>query len=126
MKNTDVRIGNAVRYDEAVHRFGGQETEIGVKCCEDMDFYNPIDLNKDELLRLGFKEFLSSVKGSVYRTKDNDFLIGNEAGRFYYGVWEVDNDGNFYVEEVKELKYVHKVQNLYYELNDKELIYNKK
>lgn len=70
----------------------------------------PIELIEEWLLKCGFE-------------KENDYMYSINKGTIdYFSIW-IFSDGIYFCELSKpiKLKYVHKLQNLYFELRDKEL-----
>lgn len=114
MKN-ELRIGNFVK----IHQSKIQMTELDFRFRS--DFFKPIKLTEEWLLKFGFE----------YASYANNYII--EAGEYYNSVkfdkrkWLYNNDSSdASCYGVTTIKYVHQLQNLYFALNQKELIITNK
>jgi hypothetical protein len=116
MKATELRIGNLVNYkivdklDERKEWFEPCEIDAVDLQVIDSD-YQPIPLTKEWFLKFGFIE-TTSKSGLIRNFTKGNFKL------------EMSNSGNFYFGK-KLTPYVHKLQNLYYELEDNELTLKK-
>ena len=109
MEANELRIGNWVDLDKEeiaidLEYFYWEIEGNGVLECTE-----PIPLTEDWLLKFGFEK-----KYNEYYL--GDIIICEEINDFKFGY-------DFY-EDILELKHVHQLQNLYYALTEKELIYN--
>lgn len=120
LKAIDLRINNYLTYDsnedieqvKAINNtdwFGEgkvwlETTHIGGELIEN---FKPIPLTEEWLLSFGFEQ-----NGDIsYKLRETGFVI-----LVYGGIFKHNVTG-------KEFKYVHKLQNFYYELKDEELIH---
>ena len=119
---TDLRIGNLLHYNNKLKSVG-KVTLLVADMIDDLSYcqfnhrkdkkhwlfnLEPILLNEEWLIKLGFTK--------------NEFDSHYERGEFYVEIWENDcvfrwNDFNVDI----NLKYVHKLQNLYFILTGSEL-----
>lgn len=87
----------------------------------------PIPLTEEWLLKFGFKNYLdggySSDEAERVIYSLNGFQISIEEDGLIYEWIEVED--NYYSCKGKEFKFVHKLQNFYYESKDQELIIQK-
>lgn len=116
MRAEELRIGNWV---EIIDSKGicTTVTKSTFDCNIDV-FYKPIAITEDCLLMLGF-EYHDADENYVIKTKNN----WHNSIKEIEGDWCYNNDSsdaNCYF--VRELKYVHQLQNLYYAINEEELI----
>ena len=125
MKANDLRIGNYYMfadYDGIVYRqvkeikhnkFGLLSDYDGVN----FDICRPIPITEEWLLKFGFY-YQSSDKNYVVKSKQEN----NNSIKKIDGDWCYNNDysdASCYF--VRELRYIHELQNLYYALNEEEL-----
>jgi len=126
MKATELRIGNMVKK---------YFTEYGYsKICEiDItdfsDILNnvikvePIPLSEDWLLKFGLKITDNDYEGGYdfteYKGRLWENIILQTEDIFYYFI-HIDQD-SFYSHTIIEIKYVHQLQNLYFDLTNEEL-----
>jgi hypothetical protein len=116
MKASELRIGNWFKEDILEQTFAQITAEQILDFYDDPldDFYKPIPLTKEWLLKFEFKK------------KHSNYII--EAGDYFHSV---KKDGEEWIYsydesdaccyELRSIKYVHQLQNLYFALNDKEL-----
>lgn len=141
MNTKDVRVGNIVEvayYDDddnevwvpatilAIDGTGGNLMEyefwFGSEANREMYFDNrPVELTEEIILKCGFKE-----KNYTYRdgSKSKDYWFGNIYLKIdvdCFILCRVIGDMHQYINHVK---YLHKLQNIYYELKDEELTVN--
>lgn len=126
MRKEELRIGNFVNTNDYINLevLGISSTNVGLKleCTKfisvDYNELKPIPITVDWLLKLGF-EYHTFDKNYVIKTKDN----WHNSIKEIEGDWCYNNDssdaGCYFV---RELKYVHQLQNLYYAINEEELI----
>jgi hypothetical protein len=119
MKSTELRVGNIVKYAKGVYAFAGEETEIGNIIQGETDFYEPIPITEEWLLKFGF-------------TKDNygTFYI-KEFDKDKNWLWvKIQKDGigvalNLFNEKpityLNTIYFVHTLQNLFFALACEEL-----
>ena len=123
MNSKDVRIGNYVEYDNRIFRIDTisdefptldtQEFGIGVV---DWNNLNPVKINEDWLRLLGFEK-QGEIETYYSMRLDSDkycdlALISNEEKTCVY-LFPYDNFFKF--------EYVHQIQNIYFDLKNKEL-----
>lgn len=108
MNEEELRIGNYVNIEDTILRVDLQELYYN------SSLMNPIPLTEEWLLKFGFESMYSN-----YIIKAGDYYnsIKQDCGKWIYSYDE--SDAGCY--ELKEIKYVHQLQNLYFALNDKEL-----
>jgi hypothetical protein len=109
----DLRIGNLV----CIHSIKLQ------MCIEDFnfreDFFKPIPITEEWLLKLGFKY---SDYYNNYRIMAGDY---HNSVQLRDGKWLYNGDiSDASCYGIREIKYVHTLQNLYHALNDEELTLN--
>ena len=110
MKASELRIGNLVNYNEGgifkvigIHEFGIDcENEIETTYMEYENF-KPIPLTEEWLLKFGFKNNRLGLFDCV--------KVGDDIGYHIY----------FIGKHLKEVQYVHQLQNLYFALTGEEL-----
>jgi hypothetical protein len=108
MKASELRIGNYINIHNTI------------TCMELNDFHfsssfiEPVPLTEEWLSKLGFEK-----KYSNYIIKAGDYFhsIKKDGKKWIYSYDE--SDACCY--ELRRIKYVHQLQNLYFALNDKEL-----
>ena len=126
MKANDLRIGNYYMfadYDGIVYRQVKEikHNEFGLLSDYDgvnFDICRPIPITEEWLLKFGFY-YQSSDKNYVVKSKQEN----NNSIKKIDGDWCYNNDysdASCYF--VRELRYIHELQNLYYALNEEELI----
>ena len=108
MEEKELRIGNYVNIEDTILRIDLQELYYN------SSIMTPIPLTEEWLLKLGFESMYSK-----YIVKAGDYYnsIKQDYGKWIYSYDE--SDAGCY--ELKEIKYVHELQNLYFAFNDKEL-----
>jgi hypothetical protein len=125
MKASELRIGNYYMfadYNGIVYRQVQEIKHNQFGLLSDYDIVNfeicrPIPLTEEWVLKLGF-EYHSFDKNYVIKNKDGYCnSIKNNDGEWCYN--NDISDANCYF--IRELKYVHQLQNLYYALNEEEL-----
>lgn len=117
MRAEELRIGNWIEIIDS-KELCTTVTKSTFDCNVDV-FYKPIPITEEWLLKFGFEK-------QIYF--DGNYVIKNKEG--YYnsikkddGEWCYNNDisdASCYF--VKKVKYIHQLQNLYYALNEEELI----
>jgi len=115
MKANDLRIGNWVylKLDE----YNIELLEFEFESGWNMEYIHPIPITEEWLLKFGFY-YQSSDKNYVVKSKQEN----NNSIKKIDGDWCYNNDysdASCYF--VRELRYIHELQNLYYALNEEEL-----
>lgn len=90
---------------------------VNTKCHESLpfDFIEPIPLTEEWLLKFGFEKLELSISEYVLSYIFNDFEIGYLKKRNVYMLrWYQGHN-------LKEIEYVHQLQNLYFALTGEEL-----
>ena len=114
----DLRIGNLTDKGK-VKSFYEKGIHIGYGKCYSFDEVNPIQLTEEWLVRFGFEyiDYYNNyriIAGDYYNSvqlRDGEWLYnGDSSDAQCYGI--------------REIKYVHTLQNLYHALNDEELTLN--
>lgn len=121
MEARELRIGNFFLGDTSENNFQ-QITAIEILDFNNDpldDYYKPIPLTEEWLLKFGF---FSKYKSCYVRWNILGFDIQQKS--------DEDDNGNkipqeqvFYFNYMYEIKYVHQLQNLYFALTQKELVY---
>lgn len=114
----ELRVGNIVKYAESVYKFAGEETTIGDIIIGETDFYDPIPITDEWLLKFGLKNSLLLIKNDSGLLEIWDTSEGIEL----CSVVEKDDICIFIT--IDHIKYVHQFQNLYFAITGKELIYH--
>ena len=120
MEAKELRTGNIVKYEDTVYLHGGNITEIGDIIQGETDYYEPIPLTEEWLLKFGIKNanFIHEIKPPIIHIYSINkwFFAINEDGsiRMLHPVNEI------------YIKYVHQLQNLYFALTGTELEYNER
>lgn len=126
MRAKELRIGNFVNTNDYINLevLGISSTNVGLKleCTNfisvDYNELKPIPITVDWLLKLGF-EYHTFDKNYVIKTKDN----WHNSIKKIDGDWCYNNDfSDAACYFVTDIKYVHQLQNMYYVLNEEELI----
>jgi len=112
MKASELRIGNSImQYDEVVF-----VTWWRLELMEINEIvYNPIPLTEEWLLKFGF---ISRYSNYIIKAGDYFHSVKKGCGEWIYS-YDKSDSGCY---ELKEIKYVHQLQNLYFALIGKELI----
>ena len=122
MKANELRIGNLIRWistgeiDTVKDIFTAAVkheniNNVNISDCE------PIPLAEEWLDRFGLREFVENSK-RLYDGNLEYFVYCDKAGRFYfYSYIEQSGDSHY----IKEIQYVHQLQNLYFALTGEEL-----
>lgn len=109
MNVSELRVGNLVNKDGAVHRIGPDDFRTA-------HLFKHIPLTEKRLLRLGFKQ----VEANRWQlSKFHGFEIMRAVGGGFSAVRYI-GEGSYYVVNVS-LVSVHKLQNLFYAFEDREL-----
>lgn len=118
MKASELRIGNWFKEDILEQTYA-QITAEDILCldCDPLDdFYKPIPLTEEWLLKFGLEFSIDTwyLKGFAIWEAECGDEKGNEYIGFFYELREV-------VMMDREIKYVHELQNLYFALTGEEL-----
>ena len=123
MKAEELRIGNWFSEDFHVDESKQTYAQITAEDILDLyddpldDFYQPIPITEEWLLRFGFY-YQSSDKNYVVKSKQEN----NNSIKKIDGDWCYNNDySDAACYFVTDIKYVHQLQNMYYVLNEEEL-----
>lgn len=125
MKAQDLRIGNLVnvlgetRVVKSIDRFGisyDNSQELERLMTFNADKIKPIPLTEEWLVKLGFE------KKNIYGKHNKFFYIRNKLYFCEYDFYSFVYSNNSL--EIKEPKYVHQLQNLYFVLTGEELTIN--
>lgn len=111
MKNTEIRIGNYIKRKGLVVQVD-EQTFWDMK--NNPEEYEPIELNKDWLYRLGFKSF-DCFDGTKYTKNLIEVFKPLDENIVFI---DYSRSGNNY------FKYVHQLQNIYHALTLEELNLN--
>jgi hypothetical protein len=117
MEAKELRVGNIVRYADSVYLDGGKVTEVGDIIQYETDYYQPIPLTEEWLLKFGIYDLntLSFKMGDLFYDLEN-----KELG--ICGAESCTSEMIFY----SKCEYVHQLQNLYFALTGTELKYNER
>ena len=116
MRAEELRIGNWVEITDSKGIYT-TVTKSTFDCNVDV-FYNAIPITEEWLLKFGFY-YQASYKNYVVKSKQEN----NNSIKKIDGDWCYNNDySDAACYFVTELKYIHQLQNLYYALNEEELI----
>jgi hypothetical protein len=115
IKANELRIGNLVLYK-------GEERKITIQTFEDIgqgerdeEDFDPIPLIEEQLVKFGLEQ--DEEEENVFNTKDYSGLYLKKGLQWY--LKRRAKDGDHVVKA--GVKYVHQLQNLIYDLEDKEL-----
>lgn len=114
----DLRIGNWL-----INFLGGEfEANPGTIAAAERDYFRPIELTEEWLLRFGFKKdedgAYDSRNDESYPLFMGRISIVNKQKEFF--LW-ISIDDYFYSFAWTKIKYVHQLQNLYFALTGEEL-----
>lgn len=129
MDAKELRIGNLLWFDmndpvdEDEPEQGYVISKVTIDVLKDLDRYNPLILNEELLIKLGFSRDVELEKLERYTYKQ--FTFGDQKTNSFIrvcyhviGKFTVNYQGN----PIYKPKYVHQLQNLYFVLTNKELI----
>lgn len=133
MKNTELRVGNLIQYNEGdvckvvgIHKFG-----IDVEFPEEFtymeyDQFSPIPLTEEWLLNFGFAKGFNTLFKQINSFGRQVTVSIEFNGMDDIAIWTTENDGTedetnstFNIES--NLKHVHQLQNLHFALLGEEL-----
>lgn len=136
MKPNELRIGNYVEvFQEGTYQVKGISRNSIYYILEfdsedgtfesHLDLINPILIAEEWLVKFGFEQKINFPSG-ILAIKDKRFVGGwlgiskslFENWTFYKGSW-IDNKVN-----IAEIKYIHQLQNIYFEITGEELELN--
>ena len=110
MEAKDLRVGNIVRYADNVYLSASKVTEVGDIIQYETDYYEPIPLTEEWLLKFGFKEVIVDSWYSKLAKNKNTINISKS------GLVAINDD-----KPIRAIEYVHQLQNLYFALTNEEL-----
>ena len=108
MKANELRIGNLVTFNGKQIIVSWEDVQFIMTSDFEKEYHKPIPLTEEWLLKFGF----STVGGEFYLQVDNDLEIAIE-------FWDKTVYHNSHY--ISTVKYVHKLQNLYFALVGEEL-----
>jgi hypothetical protein len=126
MKVQELRIGNWVSIIDKESETPYIERQVTMHGIPDAQFYNPIPLSEEWLLKFGFDKFedydfdTKHFKMVPLYIKD-DVSIMLSGGKYWYVRREYDGGTSEPYEPVIEVDYVHSLQNLFHALTGSEL-----
>ena len=117
MEAKELRVGNLVKYEDTVYLHGGKITEVGNIIEGETDYYQPIPLTEEWLLKFGIYDLntLSFKMGDLFYDLENKEL----------GICGAESCTSKMIFHAK-CEYVHQLQNLYFALTGNELEYNER
>jgi hypothetical protein len=129
MKANELRIGNYYNYNGEILRV---EPSVIEDLCdsEENNWCKPIPLTKEWLLKFGFEQYGQKneanpmvLNSRIFYTviEDNQFEIAYDFGIVKKLLLRF-REGDLSVIYKMDIKYIHQLQNLYFELTGKELI----
>lgn len=110
MEANELRVGNLVKWAKGVYLNDGETTEILNVISNETDFYEPIPITEEWLLKFGF--IYIDIGEYILMDISIDFEYTDE-GEFYF---LLDN------KVLCTIKYVHQLQNIYFFITNNELI----
>lgn len=126
MRTNELRLGNLIKKSNDpiwIEKFKGEITIVDIsileiidsenkknKIRERIDFYEPISLTEEWLIKFGFKKFSDKWNNNTFRNKY--LIIKQHKDHFTY----LSGLG-----KLVKIKYIHKIQNLYFALTGNEL-----
>lgn len=138
MEANELRIGNILYFPitteyvkvlgiNAHEKFGTIYNTVSFKkdlnlYCESIHTLHPVLINEEWLLKFGFKKIIIDCDGFVgtdYELVDKDFILSYSDDFSISILGEREDFG--IAPPLKNFKYVHQLQNLYYLLTQKEL-----
>lgn len=130
----ELRIGNYVKFLEE-SKFNILQVDLNDICNIESDIegvFEPIKLTKEWLIKFGFKEILNpdtywnAERIYIYREYalfyDETKIYNLDSGDIYYDISYQYRNGHGII---KNIDYVHQLQNLYFALTGKELTIKK-
>jgi hypothetical protein len=112
MKENELRIGNWIKYEGNEIQLTKQKFKLSVFTLGLDELHEPIPLTEEWLIKFGLED--KEFKGTYH------FVFFDEPLQIYksYGIWRI----MFYrINRIKDLRYVHQLQNLYFALTGTEL-----
>ena len=134
MKVTELRINNLVNYGvnvvpiKSIHTESFLKNEVSVyvelneklsNYCLNIDEITPIPLTEEWLLKFGFEKEVDRI--DIFTKQRLRIWKGYNGKSLCYLVDE-DNENGYYL---KDIEYIHQLQNLFYALTEEELSYDK-
>lgn len=111
IKETELRIGNLVYPDISYP----EPMVVTKKDFDDPSFLNPIPLEKEHLLKLGF------IKNRNHFVLNQNCSVTHEKTGSDKGFWYSNDDTSADFYRLKKIDFVHELQNLYFALTNEEL-----
>ena len=127
MEAKNFRIGNKIMFGERwiniSHHDISNMAKMEVTEGEISSLYKPIELTADWLIKFGFKEGNKCYKNaySLDVLKTDFYLRPSYEDGFYWGFNISDEKLDCELNDVKPLKYVHELQNLFFAITGTEL-----
>ena len=118
MEASSLRIGDLIK-DCQDKKYYTVTIEILQEIVGGMDFYEPIQLNEEWLLKFGFE---LKTKGSYNCYQNNKKFVICMWVESYKIIGFEETGTCYYGETYTAIKYVHQLQNLYFALTGEELI----
>jgi hypothetical protein len=111
MEAKELRVGNLVKYDDSVYLHGGKITEIGDIIQRETDYYEPIPITEEWLLKIYQAKPESKLNLSFIFNSNCKMWVdkSNEKNHIWHYVWK----GNYI-----QIKFLHHLQNIHYYLNN--------
>jgi len=113
MKANELRIGNFVEFPSKTK----YQVDIIYPNHETLIYWKPIQLTEDILLRCGFISDTDKTDNYFVKLKHGNFLFQSDLSVNFREVYLRVNNSDIIVE------FLHQLQNLYFTLTNKELIY---
>lgn len=134
MESTDLRVTNFVRYDDVempIAMIGFNAVQLytpqgSTTVTAQLDLIKPIPINNNTLLRLGFDRYKET---GHYKIESHKYYPSHDHLNLKQGYLRIKltKAGNYRVESLSSksiyLKSVHQLQNLFYAITARELIF---
>lgn len=123
MNINDIRVGNVVLYQEDLEFEFFKVTSETIKDLNDDDFYEiehnwkPVSMSRN-LLAENFN--IGTTSSSDFYLEEGRFKIEDYGNEWWFSIRNID--GSF--TGLREFKYLHELQNIYYWISGKELQFN--
>ena len=112
IQGKELRIGNWIRHDEDKHlKVLAEDIEI---CSRSPELYSGMSLTEEILKKAGFKKSKKELRPGLITYTYKDLVLRHEST-----VWRF-----VYKSVLREIEYLHQLQNLYFALTRKELEIN--
>ena len=113
MKANELRVGNLVNYDQALHIIGGHSI-LMIEEGKDIELFKPILLTEEWLVKFGFRTEYPLSNERNYYNNNKYVSINYFNGGFRLNVNRLIYGGI-------KIRYIHQLQNLYFSLTGEEL-----